>query len=224
MHPHTLVIWMGAICTVGLMSLLYRENRVFRFFEHVFIGVTTGFFALQAWQDTIQPDWYVPMTDTSKKWGWLWMLAAVAGALYFTIYSPRYSWMSRLVIGGLLGVAAGQEFRRFVGEVQPQLLSSMAPLLGPGLAKAAGEQGVPSVVLSINRVIFLIILICVMTYFFFSVEHKNKPVQIGARGGRWFLMFAFGAIFGSTVMARFGLFIARLQFLVDEWWPVAKFW
>jgi hypothetical protein len=35
--------------------------------------------------------------------------------------------------------------------------------------------------------------------------------------GRWLMMVAFGAMFGSTVMARMSLLVARLQFLLDKW-------
>jgi hypothetical protein len=143
---------------------------------------------------------------------WYWMFAAVAGALYFTIYSAKYSWMSRLVIGALLGVASGQIFAIFVGEVMPQIVANFAPIIG---------QGLPD---GINRTIFLVILLCVMTYFFFSFEHRNPAVRGGARAGRWLLMISFGAVFGNTVMARFSLFISRLQFLVTDWWPLVKFW
>ncbi|MBI2300973.1 MAG: hypothetical protein HYU66_18840, partial [Armatimonadetes bacterium] len=33
---------MGAIATLAILSVVYRENRFYRFFEHVFIGVATG--------------------------------------------------------------------------------------------------------------------------------------------------------------------------------------
>jgi hypothetical protein len=35
--------------------------------------------------------------------------------------------------------------------------------------------------------------------------------------GRWLMMIAFGAMFGSTVMARMSLFIGRLSFLFGDW-------
>jgi hypothetical protein len=35
--------------------------------------------------------------------------------------------------------------------------------------------------------------------------------------GVWFLMIAFGASFGYTVMARVSLLIARVQFLLRDW-------
>ena len=40
--------------------------------------------------------------------------------------------------------------------------------------------------------------------------------------GRWLLMIAFGAIFGSTVMARMALLTYRVWFLLYDWLHVAK--
>jgi hypothetical protein len=38
-----------------------------------------------------------------------------------------------------------------------------------------------------------------------------------SRLGIWFLMIAFGASFGYTVMGRIALLAQRLEFLVDDW-------
>ena len=38
-----------------------------------------------------------------------------------------------------------------------------------------------------------------------------------SRVGIWFLMIAFGASFGYTVMGRLSLLIGRVQFLLFEW-------
>jgi hypothetical protein len=35
--------------------------------------------------------------------------------------------------------------------------------------------------------------------------------------GIWFIMVAFGASFGYTVMARISLLIGRMQFLLHDW-------
>ncbi|MBC7286752.1 MAG: hypothetical protein H5T86_01665 [Armatimonadetes bacterium] len=42
---------------------------------------------------------------------------------------------------------------------------------------------------------------------------------MASRVGIWFLMVAFGAGFGNTVMARLSLLIGRIEFLRYEWWP-----
>jgi hypothetical protein len=68
----------------------------------------------------------------------------------------------------------------------------------------------------INSALILIGFLSVLAYFFFSAPHRG--IHGGAaRVGIWFLMVAFGASFGYTVMARVSLLIARVQFLLRDW-------
>jgi magnesium-transporting ATPase (P-type) len=67
---------------------------------------------------------------------------------------------------------------------------------------------------SINVIIILIGVISVLFYFFFSIEHSG-PGKIVAKTGVMFLMIAFGAAFGYTVMARMSLLIGRLTDLIE---------
>ena len=60
-----------------------------------------------------------------------------------------------------------------------------------------------------------------LTYFFFSKPHTGF-IGVTARTGIFFLMVAFGASFGYTVMARVSLFIGRANFLIDDW--VIEYW
>ena len=50
----------------------------------------------------------------------------------------------------------------------------------------------------------------------FSKEHKGVFGGL-AKIGVWFLMIAFGASFGYTVMARISLLIGRMYFLLHNW-------
>jgi hypothetical protein len=74
----------------------------------------------------------------------------------------------------------------------------------------------------LNNLLGLVIVVSVMSYFFFSYEQKNKAVTGTSKLGRYLLMFAFGAIFGSTIMARLSLLIGRLYFLLHDWLHLAS--
>lgn len=71
--------------------------------------------------------------------------------------------------------------------------------------------------------IFMITLVCVMTYFLFSFEHSRPGIRHASQGGRWLMMICFGAFFGSTIMARMALLVERLQFLIEKWFPTIFF-
>ncbi len=212
----------AALCTLGIFSVLYRENRFFRFCEHLFIGVGTGYFMVLAWQDNLYKSWWMAMTvggSDDKGGHWWWMFAPMIASLYFTIFSRRHAWMSRLLMGTLLGAAAGQVLKAFTVEVFPQVAATFRPI---GPQASPGDPWSVWLPISLNNFLFVAIVISVMTYFFFSFEHKNPAIKNGARMGRWMLMLGFGAMFGNTIMARFALFIGRVTFLFSDWLGWAK--
>jgi hypothetical protein len=77
----------------------------------------------------------------------------------------------------------------------------------------------PGVMTFLNAIAIPVVIVGVITgiiYFFFSKEHKGVFGGL-ARIGVWFLMIAFGASFGYTVMARISLLIGRMYFLLHNW-------
>lgn len=65
--------------------------------------------------------------------------------------------------------------------------------------------------------VFVLTMLTVMTYFFFSFRQEGKVVKGTSKVGRWMLMIGFGAFFGNTVMTRMSYLLDRLMFLIDEW-------
>jgi hypothetical protein len=216
-NQKTIIIWLGALCTLGIYSILYKENKIYRFFEHVFIGLATGWAIKMAWVDVLRPTWF---ERTFIEGRWWWFYAVPLALLMYLIYTKKYNWMARITIGVLLGFNAGQQFQQFSGLYYKQIVTTFKPIVpqGPGESAMGPVQAV-SVSGALNNLLFMAILVCVMTYFFFSFEQKNKVVRNAAATGRWVLMIAFGAIFGSTIMARMALFISRMDFLIHTWMP-----
>lgn len=209
MNPELTIIWAGAVATLGVYTILYRENAISRLFEHIFVGLSAGYLLMVTWTLNLQPKWWQPMVGERR---WYWVFAAVIGLLFYFIYSRRLSWLARLVIGLFFGTAAGTFFREFFPFLSPQVTASFKTL--------RPTADVQSPLMIFNHWIALIILLCVMSYFFFSIRHEGRFGRTLGRTsllGRWFLMVAFGAMFGNTVMARISLFIGRMYFLLAEW-------
>src|SRR5919197_373010 len=72
---HTPLIWLGALATLALYSILYRENPVYRFAEHLFLGLATGYGLYVVWTDVLLPKWWKPMMVDGQ---WWWVFAFVA--------------------------------------------------------------------------------------------------------------------------------------------------
>ena len=201
-------IWIAAIGTLAIYSILYKENPVYRLAEHIFIGAATGYSVFVTWTQILKPQWWDKITQGEA----YWVFALVAGSMFYFIYSKKHVWISRIIFGTLLGLIAGAAFKGFVGINIDRIYASFKPLAGPKLSAA----------IIANNAIFIVILLAVMSYFFFSFEHKNHVTSAPAKLGRWCLMFAFGAMFGSTVMARMSLLIGRVYFLLHDCLGVAK--
>lgn len=204
---NTIGIWLAALGTLALYSVLYKENPIYRFAEHVFIGAAAGYSIYMTWAQVLKPQWF----DLIASGQWYWVFVPVVGGMFYFTFSRKHSWISKLVFGALLGLTSGMAFKGFAGMNMDQISASFKPLY------VRGDIGS-----SFNNVIFIFVLLTVMAYFFFSFEHKSKVQRTPASIGRWVLMFAFGAMFGATVMARMSLLIGRVYFLLHDWMHLAR--
>lgn len=125
MSPEVIVIWLAALGTLGIYTILYRENPVSRILEHIFIGLGMGYILAVTWTENLESKWWIPMVHEGR---WYWIFAAVIGLLFYFIYSQRLSWLARLAMGLFFGAAAGQYFRGFFPLLWPQVTSSFKPL------------------------------------------------------------------------------------------------
>jgi hypothetical protein len=201
-------VWIGVICTVAIYSILYRENPFYRFFEHLYIGLAAGYSLGPLLVDIIYRYWVDPLWLQGS---WAWACVVPFGLYLYFIYSERYGWLSRIVIGVLIGASAGLFFQEFASRYLVQLNSTLARPLW--LLQPSGDLKISNI---INNWIFIIFLLSVMIYFTFSYEHRGAVKRV-ATLGRWFLMIGLGAMFGNTVMARMALLLGRVYYLLSDW-------
>lgn len=196
-------VWIAAILTLAIFSFLYRENPFYRAAEHLFVGVANGYAITFYWHRILVPYLFSPVSQGQK----LYLIPiAIVGALYFTRFIPKISWLVRFPIAIALGYGAGASIPR---SIDATIIQQLKATIVTRASFADWQQG-------IWAVIILIGVICTISYFFFSRERKGiiKPVSYV---GIVFIMVGFGASFGYTVMARISLFIGRLQFLLGDW-------
>ncbi len=217
----TLIAGIGTIC---IFSFLIKENPAYRIFEHIFIGIAAGFGVIYSIKNFLWPNILVPMLGLdivhypdgtqSAPYNPLYLLYLVPllfGLLYYFVYSRKYGWLAKIVIGFSLGISGGIAFKGFFNEMVPQIKSSFRPLV------VFGTDGF-DILTSLNNAFFVFTLLAVMYYFFFSFRIENRAMAKVSLSGRWLMMICFGAFFGSTVMARMALLVERLLFLITDWW------
>ena len=200
-------VWIAAILTLAIFSFLYRENPFYRIAEHLYVGIANGYAVTFTWHRVLMPALITPVGHNPSVTTKVWLVCiAIIGALFFTRFIPRISWLVRIPIAILLGYSAGTSIPRAVdGEIIQQLRATI-------LTRAHFAHWDTAA----WAIIILLGVIATVSYFFFSAERKGvlKPLSYA---GIIFIMVGFGASFGYTVMARISLFIGRLQFLLGDW-------
>ncbi len=202
-----LQIWVAAFFTLAIFSFLYKDNPFYRLAEHIFAGMSAGYYIGLIWKSVIIQQLWDPMT--AGQW-WL-IIPGLLGVLMFARFVPRISWMSRIALAFVMGNTAGIFLiMQLHGVVIPQMQATMLPL--------GGTDGFTSALLAI---VVVVGVVSTLIYFYFSKEHTGI-LGVTARVGIWFIMIAFGAHFGYTVMGRISLLIGRVYFLANEWLPTFK--
>jgi hypothetical protein len=208
---------LGAILTLCTFSFLYKDNPLYKFAEHLVVGVSTGYFAIILWHNGLQPNLFDYLKDgdfyllwlNSKHWWYI--VPAILGVMMWTRFSQKRSWISRWPIAIYIGIAVGVEIPLIMrNSVNMQLYSTMRQFnwgnfLGTGYLDPTG---------AISQIIIFLGMIAALFYFFFSKEHVGLFNGV-AKFGIGILMIGFGASFGYTVMARISLFVQRIQDVKD---------
>lgn len=205
-------IWISALLSLAIFSFLYKDNPFYKFAEHIFVGAANGYAVTFYWHNILVPSLFDPLFRQGKL---LYIISFVIGALYFTRFIPRISWLVRIPIAITIGYYTGASIpagiqANIIKQIQGTILTS-----ANFQSWHAGNTGI------IWSVILFIGVLCTLSYFYFSKEHKGA-LKITSRTGIVFIMVGFGAAFGYTVMARVSLLIGRLQFLLGPWLGVIK--
>ena len=189
------VTTLTALFTLAIYSVLYRDNPIYRFAEHVFAGLSAGYYSGLIFQSVLVQQLWQPLIG-----GKLWLIVpGILGVLTFARLSTKWSWLSRVALAFVIGANAGI-----------LLMQQLHGLVLPQVAETMINMG------TIKGFLVVVGVISTLMYFYFSKPHKGALGAI-ANVGMWFIMISFGAHFGYTVMARVSLLIGRVQFLVIDW-------
>jgi len=202
----TISTTVAALLTLAIFSFLYKDNPFYKFAEHLMVGVSAGYWILQLYYNTFQPN--VVQKLVSGQWHYL--IPLFLGLLMWTRLTKKWSWISRYPLAFYLGIATGVAIPlEMKAKIIEQLNGSVDLVAFMHSAQASG-------ITIVNNTLILAGVLASLIYFFFSKEHKGVTGGV-AQFGIGVLMIGFGASFGFTVMARVSLLIERLQFLLFEW-------
>src|SRR5215475_13183257 len=205
--------WVATGLTLFIFSFLYKDNPLFKLAENLYVGVSVGYTIVKTYDTVIMHLIWKPIVENGE---WALLIPVAIGLLMLTRYVPKAAWMSRYAFAFIVGVGSGLAIPRVISSyILKQIEDTVRPLLtlvpGDGVTFTWSLLNPAS---GLNTIIILVGVSSVLFYFFFSVEHTG-PGRAVARTGILFLMIAFGAAFGYTVMARMSLLIGRLTDLIE---------
>ena len=205
--------WVATGLTLLIFSFLYKDTPLFKFAEHLYVGVSLGYTIVKTYDTVILHLIVKPIVENGE---FALLIPVAIGMLMLTRYVPKAAWMSRYAFAFIVGMGSGLAIPRTISSfILKQIEDTVRPLLsivGPdGLTFSMNLLNPAS---NLNAIIILLGVSSVLFYFFFSIEHSGAGKAV-ARTGILFLMISFGAGFGYTVMARMSLLIGRLSDLIE---------
>jgi hypothetical protein len=193
--------FLPAFFTLAVYSFLFKDNPWFKLAEHVFAGLSAGYYAGLIFHAVIRQQMFVPMISAGR---YDLIIPGIFGCMLFIRFFPRGRWLTRIPLAFVIGTTAGIMFlQQLHGLILPQMKSTLLPLN------------------SFGNIVIIVGVLTTLVYFYFSKPHTGI-LGGTAKVGIWFIMISFGAHFGYTVMARVSLLIGRMQFLFVDWLHWAK--
>ena len=187
-------VWIGAIAALGIYSVLVKDNPFYRLVEHIFVGASAGI-AVVVGVQTFRSTGWAPLVN-----GNYWLIVPILlGILLYARYTPKYQYLNRVPLALLMGANAGVAMRSAVeSQLVGQLSATMIKLN------------------TFNAWVIFLGTILSLAYFFLTFKMSGKATWV-PKLGRYFMMAAFGAAFGNTVMGRVSAAIGRFQFIFLNW-------
>ena len=199
-------VWLLVLMTLCILSYLFGDNPFYKIAEHVFVGVSAGYVFALTWWDQVWPNLFGRLFPNYVQAGFefsaIYIIPLILGIFMLLRLVPSLSWLARIAIAYIVGMAAGLKFYVYINSnILMQIQNS-----GIDFTKSGWEI--------FNHIIILFGVICALVYFFFSKEHKGT-IGVISKIGIYFLMIKFGASFGFAVMGRVSLLIGRFEDLIN---------
>jgi hypothetical protein len=232
--------WIAVFLTLSIFSYLYRDNPFYKIAEHIFVGLSAGYWASVYFWTQIQPNLFgrlwpavedpSALSALQKMWygvysglGFLSQAIFPAGGINKG-HEQQMIYLIPLVLGVMMLLSVWSRFSWFARWGIAYVVGMAAGLRSYGFlnsnviqqvkATAIPLVGDVSPIILFNGLIVLVGTITGLLYFYFSKEHKGWFGKVG-KVGIYFLMISFGASFGFAVMGRISLLIGRFMDLID---------
>ena len=192
----------AAIMTLCQLSLVFGDNFFFKWSTRVVIGFSVVHAAVQYAYWT---DYYgiQPLLKGDIKW----IIGLVLCLMMYGRLTSRYAWISKYPMGLQLGVGFGTVI---ISIARTQILDQIRVTISEILAA-------DSAFALFNRLLILLGVISVISYFFFTREQNGVLGRL-SYVGRAFIMSSIDVIWAGDYIWAMSMMAGRLQFIIRDFY------
>ena len=232
--------WVAVFLTLGIFSYLYKDNPFYKMAEHLFVGISAGYWTAIFFWTQIQPNLFgrlfpAKVYSEDSPTPFVYNLLNFISSSVFPEggidkgHDQHFIYLIPLALGVMMLLSLIPSINWFARWGIAYTVGMAAGLRAYGylnsnvIGQIKGttvnifDSGLPLLSISgpsiVNNIIILVGTICGLLYFYFSKEHKGLLGK-ASKVGIYFLMISFGASFGFAVMGRISLLIGRFNDLI----------
>lgn len=192
--------WVAGLITLAIFSFVFKENPIYRFVEHIYVGASAGY--------SISVNFgYIRNLGINKlnNGAYITIIPIVLGLFLFLRYSKKLSYLSRWATAFLVAIGVGLSL---YGIAKSQLITQVSATFLPLVVMKNNTFDFLS---SMNNWIMIFGVLGVLIYFFFTTNIRNPIFAAGSKFGRYLMMVSFGVAFGNSIMMDLSLLLGTFD-------------
>lgn len=219
----------AAILTVMVLSYVLGDNFLFRLASHIFVGVAVGYGVILVLYSVLVPavNELFSLTGDPSRFISVGLGLLLGLILLLFKFRPAQSKLSNTLGNSVLALIVGVGAALAIGgglfgTLLPQVSATMSISLNPGHYQTEADNQA-GLVEWLNNIIILLGTVGTFAYFTFAVRApgplgglRETVIRFFAGMGRLMIIFTLGALFANAVSSRVALLIARLDFLLND--------
>ena len=232
--------WISVFLTLAIFSFLYKDNPIYKIAEHLFVGISAGYWMSIFFWTQIQPNLFGrlwPSKEYSETGAWYRIydgLNIVAASIFpdggiDKGHDMHLVYLLPLALGVMMLLSLFKSFNWMARWGIAYTVGMAAGLRAYGYLNSNVIAQIKATIIPIantdipvfsllgeshfNNFIVLVGTVTGLLYFYFSKEHTGLFGKV-SKIGIYFLMISFGASFGFAVMGRISLLIGRFVELI----------
>ena len=232
--------WIAVFLTLAIFSFLYRDNPFYKVAEHLFVGISAGYWMSFNFWTQIQPNlfgrlWPSMHYSESSLWYRLYDLFGFFAGSIFPAggidkgHDIHFIYIIPLGLGLMMLISLYQPLSWMARWGIAYTVGMAAGLRAYGILNSNVLGQVKNTIIPVistelpffsltgdshfNNLVIFVGTVTGLLYFYFSREQTGTFGKI-TRVGIYFLMISFGASFGFAVMGRISLLIGRFLDLI----------